>query len=751
MDLFEKELLKNNSYFVETPCLNQEVERLIALEAEQREALLVYSPAPTGKNSAFRNAIAKKEGDKIFLNFNDLTYMASFPAYFLIKTIYDKLDEYGIPHQGDFPNTPPSEVEWDAESSLDVMLGVLKTDLYCLKLQRPLYIVICNADMPFDGDFSLTFYRHFVFDKRRLPDNLHVFVITSSAKQVEENKEYMNAVALEGNLDSPKTFFKELLKKYGREADDELLLFANPSLRVSDYLYIAAYAINYNGLKEYPYVIKELVKKHDTDEVLLYIFNDFYARLSKFGKGIFAEALLDLYMFNFGLTQAQILNSGRYLLGAENALLQDYEEVSRSEKELILTSLSFFVKEEEGRLIISDRIIKEFIGNNAMYFTKLIGEAYHDRLLAAVDHIYLEKDYIEKTRYSPYEYIGEQTYHLHKNVYLERFEKENRFAKKNVARFALFEPLSKRLSETISDYASNLHSGAFDRKQIEPQEVLMASYVERSSVIYESGLDFGAFQDLFAQKDLFYMLVSKSRRLAKRVITRYIDMAKEFQKREFGGLDTISIATTLISLFPYLNKEDRYGRCRKDLTSLLGEVLYENDMLVNGPVKDAFLDSPLSPASDFLAVTGNEMIRADFRALVEAASQKEPDFAKLRKDLQAFCQKYEDDENVFHKLAYAYLAFRAFTVLGENRQADKATSELLNPVMEDVLIYTEYCYFPEMYGLIYAYFGRLFPEEYLSRMEVGVTLLKAQGYRKTVAFFERALKYFSSLRIKEGK
>ena len=171
MDLFEKELLKNNSYFVETPCLNEEVERIIALEAEQREALMVYSPAPTGKNSAFRNAVSKKEGDKIFINFNDLTYMSSFPAYYIVNTIYEKLDEFGIPHQGDFPNTPPSDAGLDVETNLDVLLGVLKTDLYCLKLEKPLYIVICNADMAFDNDFSLTFYRHFVFDRRRLPDN----------------------------------------------------------------------------------------------------------------------------------------------------------------------------------------------------------------------------------------------------------------------------------------------------------------------------------------------------------------------------------------------------------------------------------------------------------------------------------------------------------------------------------------------------------------------------------------------------
>ena len=88
MQPFEKELLKNNSYFVDTPELNNEVESIIALEETNREALLIYSLAPVGKNFAFRNALSKKEGHKIFINFNDLSYMSSFPAYYVVKTIY---------------------------------------------------------------------------------------------------------------------------------------------------------------------------------------------------------------------------------------------------------------------------------------------------------------------------------------------------------------------------------------------------------------------------------------------------------------------------------------------------------------------------------------------------------------------------------------------------------------------------------------------------------------------------------------
>ncbi len=755
MKAYEKELLDNSSYFVETPCLNEEVERVIALEEEQREAMMVYSPAPVGKNFAFRNALNKKEGNKIFINFNDLSYMSSFPAYYIVKAIYDKLDELGIPHRGDFPNTPPSDVELDVETRLDVLLGVLKTDLYCLKLDKPLYILIGNCDYPFDNDFSLTFYRHFIFDKRRLPDNLYVFLITSSNLQIEENKEYLNVLTIEGNKDNPKLFFKELMSKYGRIVNDELLLLANPSLTISDYIYIAAYVINYCGLKESDYSLRVLLSKNNTDEILLYIFNDFYSRLSKYGRVIFAEALVDLYMSNLGLSKDQILNSGRYLLGGENELLKDFEEISREEKAIILADLEFFTKEEEGRLIINDKIIKDFIGTNAMLFTNIVCDSYKDRLLNAIDHLYGDKEYIEKKVYSVQEYMPENaTRKVYKDIYIRDIELEDRFSKKNVARYAIFNPLSARLVETIDGFEKMLEKDPdVDKVEIEPLKIFMISYVERASVIYQSGLDYGAFYQLFRNRLLMYMLLSKSRRLVRRILTRFINCHLEYQRRILNVRreDRTQLQEAFEYELRYLFEEDKYKEQREQLIILLGEVLRENDALFSSKIKDFYQGHNVTPVSDFVLVTGSDELNKELDRLEEQIRAEKPDFNQLIEDLKGFSRKYEDTENVFHKLMYAYLAFRTYLFLGENKKADKALGELLNPVMEDILIYTEYCYFPEMYGMIYAHFGRIYPKDYLDRMARGVDFLKSQGYLRSIKEFMTALNYFSSLRIKEDK
>lgn len=750
MQPFEKELLKNNSYFVETPLLNEEVEKIISLQEEKREALMVFSSAPIGKNFSFKNAINKKEGNKIIINFNDLSYMSSFPAYYVVKTIYDKLDEFGIPHDGDFPNVPASEYHLDVESHLDVLLGVLKKDLYCLKLDKPLYILIGNCDMPFDNDFSLTFYRHFIFDKRELPNNLHVFLITSDNTQANVNKEFINIVSLEGCKDNPKLFFKELLAKHGRSVDEELLLLANPSLKICDYVYITGYAINYCGLKEYKYAIKTLLMKNNTDEILLAIFNDFYAKMSPFARAVFTESLLDLYIFNFGLTKEQILHSGRYLLNSDNKLLQEYEELSLDEKELILACLEFFSKEEGDRLIISDRIIKQFIGTNAMYFTNLVCQEYKDRLYAAVDYIYKDKEYLEKLdyRYSTEEYMGgPRKYHLYKDRYLKEFEDEDRFSKKNIARYAFFEPLSCRLKEFINKYDSKA-----DKKKISEQEIFMLSYIERATVIYQSSFDYASFYDLFKNEQLMYFLLSKSRRLVRRIIKRFIDTVYDYQRKVVGTkAENMNIYSLISSLFPYLNKEDK-NETREELLLLVADVLNDNDSLENGFIKDHYLKHAMDPVSDFAIVTANNTdVIKDFNQLIKKLNGKDIKTANLAADLKDFVQKYDSCENVYHKLIYIYLAFKTFMILGENKMADKKLATLLDPMMEEVLYYAEYCYFPEMYGMIYALFGRFYPKEYLQRMIIGVDFLKAQGYQKVLEPFIIALRYFSSLRMKEDK
>ena len=68
MDFFKKGSLESNLYYVDAPLLSEEVEKIITLQEEKKEALMVFSTAPIGKNFAFESAINKKEGNKIYEN-----------------------------------------------------------------------------------------------------------------------------------------------------------------------------------------------------------------------------------------------------------------------------------------------------------------------------------------------------------------------------------------------------------------------------------------------------------------------------------------------------------------------------------------------------------------------------------------------------------------------------------------------------------------------------------------------------------
>ena len=742
MQAFEKDLLRNNKFFVETPCLNEEVEQIIALEETNRQALLVYSNAPVGKNFAFKNALQKKEGNKIFINFNDRSNMSHFPGYYIVKEIYNQLDKLGIPHNGTFPLVPESDVHLDLESHIDNMLGVLNKDLYSLELDEPLYILIGNIDMPFDNDFSMTFYRHFIFDKRELPKNLHAFLITSDANQVEELKEYLEVVTLKGNQDNPKLFFKELLNKYSRTVDDELLLLANPTLRICDYLYIAGYAINYAGLKEYNLAIKTLLMKNNTDEILLFVCEDFLSRLSKFGKVIFAETLLDLYMFNYGLVIEDAMNPGRYLLGKDSNLLDGYNEISKEERDLIYTYLQFFTVEEAGRLIISDRIIREFIGRNAMYFTNIVTSCYQERLSKALDYVFSVREYIER-----------KDYHEQRFAYEYDLKVEGRYEKKHTVRYALFAPLCTRINKFISSYGVMLEDCPNQsRSKIDPLGLFMLAYIERAAIIYESAYDYSDFQDLLTNKHLMFFITSKSRRLMRRILNRYVNTCLEYQRKFQGGKgDRGSLDTHFQGVFLYLHKEEEYPDFKEELLLLIAEVLNENGALRNPPFKDVFDRYMTAPITDFALVNGGEELVKYLNYLLEQLREEEPNFEFLTADLRNFCLQYQNDENVYHKIMYAYLAFRTYTFLGENHRVNPTISSWLEPIMEDIRIYVEYCYYPEVYGLIYMYFGRIYVKDYLDKMEQGIHLLHSQGFFLEPLPFVNAFKYFSSLEKKEDK
>ncbi len=742
MEFLDKRLLNNNSYFVETPRLNEEVERIIALEEQNRRALLVYSSEKSGKNHAFKNAINKREGNKIVIDFNDNSMMCHFPGYHIVRRIYNKLEEFGVEYNEPFPEIEEAGSAEDLETYVDSKLGVLKRDLYCLKLDEPLYILICNADKPFNYDPSLTFYYHFLFDKRDLPENLHVFIITSSETQAKENEEFIETVRLESNLDDPKIFFRNLLKEHSYEISDFDLINANDNLKIHDYIYIAGYVLNYSEPKDYDAALKTLLRKNNSDEILMHVYQEFFSKLTPNGGAIFTEALLDLGMFRYGLTKNQILESGKYLLGSENHYLNDYEEIEESEKELVLSYLEYFTVDEMDRLIISDQLIFQFVCSKVDYFTDMLTINCRRRVMAAIDYIFFSKEEIRVGKYKANKY-----------VYLNAYLKPEYFDEVNLVKHALFDPLCARLTEFINNYCAIIKDAPPDLSYMSANglTLLMMAYIDSATAIYEAAGDYGIFQHLF-KEDLMFVLVAKSKKLVRRLINREINANFNFQKKEYNDkTDSESVSRIIVYSFEHLFEGESFLVHREILINVVISVLEENNMLNDYTFSNKYKESPYvaSPMYDFVEANASSRTTMQWRSF-ELSLMRDPDSGDTLSQIKQFISEYESTESVYEKFIYAYMAMKGFIYLGDKRELGDNNIELLSPITSEILYYTEYCYYPEVYGVIYMYFGRIYPTECLYRLQRGITILKSLGYNSFVKPFELANEHYSSSK-KEDK
>lgn len=697
------------------PALKESIENALFQQEEKRCALLIFTPGQD-LYPQFKRAIEGKEGDAIFIDCRQNSFLSGFPSHSILSQLEEGLRKAGVEYDLDYPEFKTYEKRYDLETHEDFELGRFKKAFYELEPKKPLYLLIGNADAPYSNDFSLTFHRHFIFDKRRLPENLHVLFLSGDPDYVRDNEEMLEAITLEAPKEDPIPCFLSILEKHGRKLTKYDLGDMNPNLTLADYLDVAAMAIDYAGEKDYKPLAKELLSCPNSDALLSQTLEFFLGRLSEPGKALFAEALLDLYVFPLGLTADQILQSGRYLLSGRLAKMVGYDEIDPLEGERLLAYLRFYAEIEAERYWIRSERIKRFVGENSLMLSRIVTEAYPARILNAVAY--------SKPR--------------SKAQYLNSLEQEGRFLKKNLTRYALFEPLCLRLLDLICHYAGMLElEPGSNRVELSSLEQMMLVYIDVAT--HRFG-EYGFPQfiaEVLSHEELVYFVMSKSHRLFRRMLTRYVDASK--------GIEGKTIAKSLQSALSFASPQNE----RYDVSLVLGSVLYENDILFRGKLKDYCDDHSLSPLTDFTVLAGRD---GDVQILYDLETRRDlddEDIQALIADLKRFSSDYEEEQNYFRKLILAYYCFRIFFTLGEKKRYDTKLSVYLETILQDVLVYVEYCYFPEVRGLIYACFGRTYPEDYLSRLNEGVYYAQSQGYRRSIRSLEKALRYFEAL--KEGR
>ena len=106
--------------------------------------------------------------------------------------------------------------------------------------------------------------------------------------------------------------------------------------------------------------------------------------------------------------------------------------------------------------------------------------------------------------------------------------------------------------------------------------------------------------------------------------------------------------------------------------------------------------------------------------------------------------RFDQTPNVSDKILYSYYIIKTFMALSD---ADSMPDELYEPVQQ-VFVKTQelqrYCFFPEVTAMLDIYFGRLVPKRLLWRMQLGLEVMKSQGFKESIEAYEEAYEYFKN-------
>ena len=694
-------------------------------------AVMAYSKDPIGKSTVFTHLInSKKDVDKIIINLKADTNLRYFPAYGLYKLIEKGLNDIGI-ELVDYEETPVPELTISFETYSLALLSNLRKNLYSLKLDRPLYILINDVDLLFDNDISQAFIRHFLFDDQKLPNNLYV-VLTSNSEKQTRMMEHIMMGEMHPDTFGSKDFFKDYLAKFAKKIDDEILNNASKSLTFIDYKLIADYLIYYCNYSSYQQSATKLVSKNNTNEILMFILEDFLSKLSPKCASLFAEILIRLTIFEIGMSENMIFDSYNKDTAIEEVKEhQVYVDISEIEKASIMRCLRYFTDSSSGVIVIEDNVMLKFLKANIKYLFDVVSASYEERSQKAVNDLFDEMSFVSK--------YG-RTYT--KEEYLELL-KNNDEKSRNIA-YAILDPLSAYLDKIIQDYSKTLDEDSYYPFEATDKEIEMLAFIQESARIYKLDTRLDLYQKLLANKDLMFFITSKSKTLAKRLIAGYIELYETVLKNQYGKVREEDIIFSVDYTFSYIpEKLDAEKESRRiSLLLAISHVLYEKKMYQGKIIETLENEGRIFFDLEDFALTTCSNATNDFAFDYENDMLGDGVTAEALRDyLAKSYQGYLANSSVFEKLIYAYYYFRAMYLLVDNDLFRNEDYEPLKDMLQNLESHLSYCYYPEVYAFYDMFFGRLFPKNYLYRLELGMNVLKYLGFDRTLERYQEVYDY----------
>lgn len=698
-------------------------------------ALAVIAPDRLGKTTLFNQFVnSRPDADKIIINFEADIIMQYFPAYYLYKLIRKGLEDAGYPIEDDEALPFPENLN-NYESALQASLATLKRNLYQTEYKRSMYILVNDANLFYNNDRSKTFFRTFLFDDQPLPDKLHVIVTTNSAQQQENVP--MAYAEMHPTDDEPKRYFTEYLSQFAKKIDQDLLDKANPQLKYTDYKLIAEYLIYYCNFSSYRQTAEKLLSKANFMEILRYIYDDFVSNMPMKCASVFTEILLRLHIFKPGFSESALFDSYDKKTALEEvAEYQVYVDLTEIEKAAIMRPLRYFTNVDSGTIYISDPYVRLFIGNDLKYLFDILSRTYEERSAALANSMFEKYNSVVKFGRA----IGREEY-----LALIRGKE----VKEQSMKYAILDPLCAYLNKIIMDYANHGLSDdedAFNPEHLDEKEIKMLVYVQEAAQLYRFNTRADLYTKLLENAALMLFICCKSHSLYRRLIADYIALNLHIQETQFSHVDENMVTFTVnYALRSIVNADkEKYGEFAignaidnaimvlEEHGRLDGELLRLAEDEDRGSIlmQDFAINACSSEACDDLYDIDYDTDEDDPEALADTLSD--------------LLDRFDATPNVSDKILYSYYILKTFMALSD---ADSMPDELYEPVQQ-VFVKTQelqrYCFVPEVIAMLDIFFGRLAPKRLLWRMQLGLEVMKSQGFKESVEEYEEAYDYFKN-------
>lgn len=703
---------------------------VITYGEQNHVAVCAYSKEPVGKSTVLAHIInGKANADKIIINLKADHSLCYFPAYGLYNLLSQELDELGYELRN-YPDAPSCESSVSAEAFALAELSNLKRNLYDLKLERPLYILINDINMLYDNDISQAFVRHFLFDDKPLPNNLYVYMTTNSEKQVRMT-EHLKVIEMHEDAFGAQDFFKSYIGKYAKKIDQEILDKANKKLKFIDYKLIADYLIFYCNFSSYMKTSEALLALNNTDEILMYILNDFLSKLSPKCASLLAEILIRLVIFEIGMSESMIFDSYDKKTAIEEVKEhQVYVDISEIEKASIMRALRYFTDSSSGTILVDDNVIKTFLKNNVKYLFDVVSASYKERSEKAVNDLFDEVDIVSK--------YG-RTYT--KEEYLELL-RNNDEQSRNIS-YSILDPLSAYLNKIIKDNVSILDEDSYYPYDITDREISLLSFIQESARIYVLDTRLDLYQNLLSNKEIMLFVAAKSKTLARRLVANYFDLYCNVSKSHYGKPAVDDAEFSINYTFEYLL--DKYdGNMKYVRNNLLVSVifvLYEKN-IYKGKLVEAAHQEGISflDIKDYATSCCTDEAYT-FMAKSENMLFGEVDVSVLRNCLLEAYKGYMSAVNLNDNIIYAHYYFRVLYLLIDNDLMENEEYQRLLQILQTLERHLSFCFYPEVLGLFELHSGRLDPSRLLYRMKIGLNIMKYLGFESSLETHEETYNY----------